>query len=353
MEAIMTEVRSPGSPSDSAMPPARRLNRLMDGYLATQLLYVAAKLGIADVLADGPLPGPGIAARVGADPDLLTRVLRGLVLEGVLAEHPAGGFALTELGACLRVAVPGSMCGPVIARGELYYAAAGSLLQTLLDGGTAFEHAYGERFFDHLGRHPRHEAAFNASMAGRAQQEAADVVATYDFSTLTRLVDVGGGRGVLAAAILRAAPHLQAELIDRPAAIDDARRYLREQGMAGRCACVAADFFDSLPDDADAYLLSRVLHDWDDDSAARILATVRAALPSHGKVLLVEALLPERAADRPAAIWMDLHMLVLFGARERTAAEYGRLLADAGLRVRDVLPTPSPAGLSVIEATVA
>jgi O-methyltransferase domain/Dimerisation domain len=330
-----------------------RLSRMMDGYLTTQLLYVAAKLGIADVLADGPLPGRLIAEQVGADADLLTRVLRGLVLHDVLVELPEGRFGLTELGSCLREAAPNSMRGPVIARGELYYLAAGGLLQTVLDGGTGFEHAYGERFFDYLGRHPQHEAAFHASMAGRAQQEADDVVAAYDFGALDRLVDVGGGTGILAAAILQSAPRLRIELVDRPGVIDDARRRLATQGLAGRCACQAGDFFDSLPGGADAYLLSRVIHDWDDAAAKRILATVRAALPPHGRVLLVEAILPERAADGPAAIQMDLHMLVLLGARERTAAQYSSLLGDAGLLVQRILPTKSPAGLAVVEATAA
>jgi hypothetical protein len=359
METIMTDVRGADAvsdPSDSAVPAARRLERLMDGYVTTQLLYVAAKLGIADVLADGaadPQTGQAIAARVGADPDLLTRVLRGLVLEGVLAEHLSGGFVLTALGSCLCTAAPDSMRGSIIARGEVYYSAAGGLLQSVLDGGTAFEHAYRERFFDHLGRHPQHAAAFHASMAGRARQEADAVVATYDFGGLNRLVDVGGGRGVLAAAILRAAPRLHAELIDRPAAIDDARRHLTAHGLTDRCACLAGDFFDTLPGGADAYLLSRIIHDWDDNAAQQILATVRAAMPPHGRVLLVEAVLPERVSDQPAAIRMDLHMLILLGAKERTAAQYRDLLAHAGLRIRQILPTSSPAGLSVIEATIA
>jgi hypothetical protein len=341
----MTDVHPDGE------SPVVRISRLMDGYLATQLLYVAAKLGIADVLAAGPLTGQVIAARVDVAAGPLVRVLRGLVLEGVLTELPDGRFALTELGRCLRDGAPEAMRGPVIARGEPYYLAAGGLLQTVLEGGTAFEHAYGERFFDHLGGHPDHEAAFHASMAGRAQQEANGVVAAYDFGSMGRLVDVGGGTGILAAAILRSAPRLRIELVDRQGVIEDARRRLTADGLVDRCACMAGDFFDSLPGGADAYLLSRVIHDWDDAAAQRILATVRAAMPAHGRLLLVETILPERASDLPAAIRMDLHMLVLFGAKERTAAQYRGLLNEVGLRVERILPTSSPAGLSVIEAT--
>ena len=167
------------------------------GFLTTQLLYVAAKLGVADVLADGPLTGAEVAGVVGADPDLLTRVLRGLALEEVLEERDGGRFALTEVGACLRSDVAGSMRGPVVVRGELYYQAAAGMLAAVGHGGTAFEQVYGDRFFAYLARHPEQEAVFQGSMSGRAEQEAGDVVAAYDFSGLGRLVDVGGGHGIL------------------------------------------------------------------------------------------------------------------------------------------------------------
>jgi O-methyltransferase domain/Dimerisation domain len=336
--------------SPGPVPPQAQVARLMDGFLATQALYVAAKLGIADVLADGPQSAEAVAWAVGAHPDLLGRVLRGLVLEDVLAEDEDGRFALTPLGACLRDGVPGSLRGPVIARGELYYRAAEGLLRTVQRGGTAFEHVHGERFFDHLSRHPGREAAFQASMASRSEHEAADVVAAYDFSGIGRLVDVGGGGGILLGAILRANPGLRGVLLDRPEAIRQARERLAADGVADRYECVEGDFFASVPGGADAYLLSRVIHDWDDADARRLLAVCRAAIPPGARLLIVEALLPERARDRPAAIRMDLHMLVLLGARERTERQYRRLLADTGFEVRRVLPTPSPTGVSVIEA---
>ena len=194
-------------------------------------------------------------------------------------------------------------------------------------------------------------AAFQASMAGRAEREAGDVVAVYDFTGLRRLVDVGGGRGVLLSAILRAAPGLSGVLMDRPAAVPEARRRLDADGLGDRAECVAGDFFAAVPPGADAYLLSRVIHDWDDDDAVRILATCRAAMTGSARLLVVEAILPERARERPDAIRMDLHMLILLGARERTEAEFRRLLGDAGLELTRVLPTASPAGLAVIEAT--
>jgi hypothetical protein len=330
-----------------------RMGRLADGFLTTQLLYVAARLGVADVLAQGPRTGAELAAAVGADPDLLARALRGLVLEEVLAEEEGGRFALTELGQCLRADAPRSMRGPVLARGEVYYQAAAGTLAAVRHGGTAFEHVHGDRFFDHLRRHPEQEAAFQASMTARSEQEAGDVVAAYDFGGIGRLVDVGGGHGILLGAILRSAPDLHAVLVDQPAVISDARLRLAAEGVADRCQLVPGDFFAGVPAGADAYVLSRVLHDWSDDDARRVLATCRAAMGPPSRLLIVEAILPERAIDQPAVIQMDLYMLVLLGARERTETQFRRLLADTGFRVERVVPTASPAGLSVIEAVPA
>jgi O-methyltransferase domain len=268
------------------------------------------------------------------------------VLEGVLAEAADGRFALTPLGECLRDGVEGSMRAAVIVRAELYYRAAAGLLPSLLNGATPFEHVYGERFFDYLAVHPDQEAAFHGAMANRAAQEAAAVVDAYDFDGIDRLVDVGGGTGITLAAILEAAPLMRAVLVDVPGVLPQARERLRE-----RAECVAGDFFERVPGGADAYLLSRVLHDWEDADAQRILLTCREAMPAWSRLLIVEAILPERAHEQPAAIRMDLHMMVLLGARERTEAEFRELLAGAGFEVGRVIPTASAAGLSVIEAT--
>jgi hypothetical protein len=327
---------------------AWRLAHLLDGFVTTQLLYVAATLGIADVLADGPLSGPEIAAAVEADPASLTRVLRGLAAEDVLAETEDGRFALTPVGDCLRV-----MRGAALVRGDLYYRSAEGLLDAVRTGRTPFESVYGEEFFEHLARHREHEDAFQASMAGRAEQEADDVVTAYDFSGFRRVVDVGGGRGVLLARILRAAAGSSGVLIDRPAAIPAAHNYLEVAGVADRSECLAGDFFASVPADADAYVLSRILHDWNDADAELIIATCRAAMRPTSRLLIVEAILPERARDRPAAIRMDLHMMLLLGARERTKAEFEALLERTGFRVERLVPTRSPAGLGIIEATPA
>jgi hypothetical protein len=314
-----------------------RLSRLVDGYLGTQLLYVAAELGIADALGDGDRSAAELAPDVGADPAVLERVLRGLAADGVLDERPGRRFALTEIGELLATGHPRSMRGAVLARGRLYYQAQTGLLAATRDGGTPFEIATGETFFAHLGAHPVLGAAFQESMTARSRNEAAAVVATYDFSAFRTLVDVGGGSGVLLGAILAAYPDLDGTLFDRPEVVE---------GLA--VPAVGGDFFVDVPAGAEAYLLSRVIHDWDDDEALAILRTCRRAMPATATLLLVEALLPERAADDPAAVRMDLHMLTLLHGRERTRAEFAALLEAAGLRLTGVAATP--AGVHVLQA---
>jgi hypothetical protein len=319
--------------------------RLIDGFVTTQLLYVAASLDVGGRLAGGAMSGPDLAAAVGVDHAALSRVLRGLVAEGVLAEDDQGRFLLTPLGGCLS-----SLRGATIARGELYYGAAAGLLKTVREGGPAFEHVHGARFFDYLQRHPEKYRVFQGSMAGRAEREAHDVTAGYDFTGLRRLVDVGGGPAVLLAEVLRATPGLRGVLMDREAVLPEAQAHLERSGVGDRAECVAGDFFVSVPAGGDAYLLARVLHDWNDDDARRILASCRAAMAPGARLLVLEAILPERAADAPEVIRMDLHMLILLGARERTEAGFRRLLGDAGFTVQRVVPIASAAGLGIVEA---
>jgi hypothetical protein len=317
--------------------PDARLARLTDGYVTTQLLFVAAELGVADVLADGPCTADQVAGKVGADAGVLRRVLRGLAAEEVLEELPGGEFALTATGQLLREGVPGSQRGAILARGGLYYGALAGLLDATRDGGVPFERVHGRTFFDHLDAHPAQSARFQGSMAVRATREAAAVVEAYDFRRFRTLVDVGGGPGVLLGAILQAAPEVSGVLFDRPEVVRDAQ-----------LPAVGGDFFAEVPAGADAYVLSRVIHDWSDADAVAILRTCRRAMPDGSTLLLVEAVQPERAVDDPAAVRMDVHMLTLLGGQERTADEYAALLADAGFRLDRVIGTA--AGVHVLEA---
>lgn len=316
-----------------------RLAWLTDGYLTTQLLYVAAELRLADALADKLMTAAELAAAVGADAVVLQRILRGLAAELVFEESPDGRFELTPTGSLLRADVQGSLRGFVLARGRLYYDALGGLLQAAKQGGVPFEHVHGSPFFDYLASRPEEMASFQGSMSARLSREARAVVQAYDFGKFRTLVDVGGGGGTLLEAIIDSAPGLEGTLFDQPAVV-----------KGSDLPSVAGDFFVSVPAGADAYLLSRVLHDWDDDRAVAILRTCHAAMPAHGTLQIVESVLPELAAQQPAAVRMDLHMLLLLHGRERTEAEYAALLDQAGLALTATIEADGTTGLHVLEA---
>ncbi len=322
-----------------------RLEELQDGYLATQLLYVAAQLGVADALAGGPRAGDALAKELGVDPGFLRRVLRGLAALGVLDERDDGCFGLTPVGELLRTGTSTSLRGPVLTRGAIYYRALDHLLDAVRSGRTAFDIAHGTSFFEYLATRPAERSAFQTSMTNRSVHEAIAVVSAYDFGRFRRLVDIGGGQGVLLAAILAATPGLTGVLFDQSAVVDSARATLPPG-----CEVVGGDFFGDIPAGADAYVLSRVIHNWDDQDAVRILRSCRKAMPAGATLLIVESVLPERAADQPAAIRMDITMLMLFAGRERTETEYSALLSAAGLTLDQNIATNSHAGVRILQA---
>ena len=322
---------------------------LMDGYLGTQLLYVAARLGLADLLANGPQSVDRVAAATGADPSNLYRILRGLAMYGLLYQAE-DTFGLTDAGRYLQSDVEGSLRGAILSRGDLYYHAASGLLHSARSGSAAFQHVFGTGFFDHLAASPDRLVAFQQSMVARSQVEAADLLRAHDFSGYRHVIDVGGGFGVTLAAILTAYPALHGTLFDRPEVTQAAQARLTAAGVHARCTVVAGDAFDAIPRGGDLYLLSRVVHDWPDDDAVRILQSCRRAMNDDARLVLVEAVIADRPSDQPGAVLMDLHMLVLGLGKERTAAEFSALLARAGFVLRHAAPASGRTGISVIEA---
>ena len=277
---------------------------------------------------------------MGAAPGPLRRVLRGLAAEEVLDELPDGRFALTAAAELLCGGAPDSLQGMVTVRGELYYGMVAGLLDAVRGGGVPFEVVHGRPFFEFLAGDARWRTMFQTWMAARSAREADAVVAGYDFGRFASIVDVGGGTGTLLRAIREQAPHADLVLFDRPEVV-----------AATDLPGIGGDFFTAVPAGADAYLLSRVLHDWDDAAALRILRTCRAAMRPDSMLLVVDMVLPERAVDDPAAVRLDLHMLALLGGRERTAGDFAALLGAAGLRL--IADIPTPAGVHVLEARVA
>jgi hypothetical protein len=324
------------------------LARLLDGYLITQLLHVAVRLDLASHLDGGPRTAADVADELGVDADRLRRVLRGLASEQVLTEDVEGRFGLTDLGRRL-----GSVAGAATARGDLYYPAAGHLFEALRPGRVPFELAYGAPLFDHLAASPDHAAVFQHSMVDRARREADAVADAFDFAGCRTVVDVGGGRGVVLAALLHRQPDLRGVLADQENALPAAQAYLQSAGVADRVTCAAIDFFDQVPPDGDVYLLCRVLHDWNDADAVRILETCRADMPDTARLVVVDAIVPELASDAPAAIRMDLNMMMLLGAGERTAAEVRTLLEAGGFKPERITPLDPFSGISMITGSPA
>jgi ubiquinone/menaquinone biosynthesis C-methylase UbiE len=335
---------------DEATSAADRLFLLIQGFRVSRMIRVAAQLGLADLLADGPKTAEELASAVDCDAPSLNRMLRALASLGVFARHEDGHFALTPLSQLLRDGVPSSLRSFALhftegEEHEVWY----DLLYSMRTGEPAFPHRYGAGFFDYLASHPESAAAFNARMTGRVGASAAAVARAYDFSSSRLVLDVGGGHGAVLRAVLAAHPHLRGILFDLPDVVEGARRELAAAGLVERCDLVGGSFFDRLPDGADTAILCDILHDWDDEHCRQILATCRRALPAGGRLLLVEAVMPpDNTPFRVAAL--DLHMLLLFGARQRTEVEFRALLAEAGFALERIIPTSAPRDIVVARA---
>ena len=330
----------------ASQPPAVML-QMMTGYWVSQALYVAAKLGVADLLADGPRPVEELATATQTHAQSLRRVLRALASVGVFTEASPGTFALTPLAAMLRTGIPGSMRALAIMYAEEQYRAWGDVLHSVQTGQTAFEQQFGASYFAYLAQHPEADRVFNEAMTGWTAQIVSAVVDAYDFSPFKTIVDVGASYGTLLAAILKSNPSVQGILFDQPHVVAAAGEHLAAAGVADRCTLAGGDFFVAAPAGGDAYVLAQILHDWDDEHCIAILQQCRRVIPAHGKLLVIELVLPP--GEEPSfGKWLDLHMLVLLGARERTAAEYNALFRAAGFEQARVVPTT--AGPSIVEA---
>jgi len=323
------------------------MTRLMTGYWISQAVYVAAKLGIADRLVAGPLGVDALAAQTGSHDRSLYRLLRALASVGVFAEDDRGRFELTPLAEFLRSDVPGSQRALVLMMGEEHYRAWGDLLYSVQTGEVAFDRVYGKPVFDYLSEHPEQGRIFDAAMTGIHGRETAAVIDAYDFAGVATLADIGGGNGSQLRAVLEKHPEMHGILFDLPAVIERTAPKIEAAGLADRCGAVAGDFFESVPAGADAYLLRHIIHDWDDSNAATILTHCRQALPAAGRVLLVESVIPPGNEPFFGKL-LDLTMLVIPGGLERTAEQYEKLLADAGLKLKRIVPTATE--VSVLEA---
>ena len=258
------------SVTEASQSDLQRLQQLWQGYRVSQTLYVAASLGLADLLADGPKPVDELAATTGANADALYRVMRALASLGVFAETMERHFTLTPMATLLQQDHPYSIRAQVIHLGYEPYRAWGQLLPSVMSGANAFEQVFGAPHFQYLAQHPESNASFNQAMSASSRQAAVAIVGAYDFATAGTVVDIAGGQGVLIAAILRANPNLRGVLFDQPHVVAGALPLLEAAGVADRCELASGDFFASVPS-ADTYTLRHILHDWDDEHSIAIL----------------------------------------------------------------------------------
>jgi hypothetical protein len=335
--------------SANDFPPQLVLQQLIQGFQVSQGIHVAATLGIADRLKDGPRTSEDLAQVTGAHAPSLYRVLRLLTAVGLLTEDGDHAFALTPLGAYLQSGVPGSMRATALLYGDKpFWRGWGDLLHSVETGEPSFPSVFGGSLFDYNRQHPEHATLFNHMMTEWTASVAPTVAAAYDFSAIQTLVDVGGGQGQMLASILQAYPTLHGVLLDLPYVVAGAAPVLEAAGVASRCEVMGGDAFTAVPAGYETYLLSRVIHDWDDERAIALLTRCQHAMGPGGNMLLVERVILTGSAPPLLVLESDVQMLVMARGKERTDAEYQALLKAAGFEVTRLIPVLTP--FYVIEA---
>ncbi|GAA4437214.1 methyltransferase [Bremerella cremea] len=325
-----------------------QLDRLITGYWVSQLIYVAARLEIADLLKEGPRSVEDLAEASAANADALYRVLRGLASVGIFTETDPRHFALTPSAEPLRKDVPGSKYALALMTGDEQFRTWAELEYSVRTGKTAFDHVYGKPIFQYLGENPSKAKIFDAAMVGIHGREVDALLNVYDFSQFGVLADIGGGNGSQIRSILKHTPGMKGILFDLPHVIERAESLFTDANLADRCQRVGGNFFESVPAGANAYVLRHIIHDWDDESCLKILNACHAAMPDDAKLLIVESVIP--AGNDPfGGKLLDIVMMLIPGGKERTELEYQELLTKAGFRLERVVPTDSE--ISIVEAS--
>jgi O-methyltransferase/methyltransferase family protein len=334
------------TPEFQVAPPIAVL-QLATGRWVAQIVGVAAELGLADEIQEGPKTAQEIAASKGLQAPPLYRLLRALASVGIFAEQEDGRFRQTPMSDALRSDVPYSMRG-VARMSNMHCIVRGwmGLERSVRTNTSAFEYEHGMPIFNYLNQHPEDMELFADAMEGYHVLIAAAVVEAYDFSCIRTLAEIGGS--LVLASTLAKHPAMRGILFELPPVIESASRFLRNQGVADRVELKGGNFFEAVPAGADAYLLQNILHWRSDEDCVRILQAVHAAARPGTKLLLVEAIL-EASNEPQFAKTLDIAMLVLAnGGKERTRVEWQELLTAGGFRLSRTVPTASFA--SVIEA---
>jgi hypothetical protein len=320
---------------------------LIGGYQISQAIHAAATLKLADHIAGGINTSDDLAHAVDAVPDRVHRLLRTLASYGLFTQTGERAWVLTPAGATLRSDVPGSLHGFAVMWNEEHYDAFRNLADAVRQPQPAFDQRFGVDWWTYLSAHPESSEKFNAAMGGIGEKVHAAALEAADLTDVAHLVDVGGGAGGLTAGFLGRYPGLRATIVDLPHVLPAADALLAESGVRTRVTLTGADFFTEVPGGGDAYLLSMILHDWADEQALALLRVIRTAIPDTGRLLIVDAVLPQDETPHFGKL-LDLTMMAMLSGRERTASEFDLLLAASGFAIERIVQTPSPT--SLIEA---
>ncbi len=335
----------------ASLADRRRIVDTALGAMAAEVLFTAARLGVADLIGESEAAAVDLAAHYNADSTSFTRLLRAMTAMGLLTETAPGRFRLTESGGLLRSDHSDSLRAFVRMFGDPAMLAAWRELETAVrTGQTTFDKVYGTSFFDYMTHRPELSAQFNAAMRQTTLAVAQHLPASYDFNGFHTVADIGGGDGTLLAAVLKANPALHGILFDTAEGLAQADETFSAAAVGARATTTVGDFFHSAPSGADLYLLNSVIHDWDDERCATILGHVRRVIPDDGRLLIIEFVLPPIVdCAMPLMTYLnDLNMLVNVGGRERTREEFHQLCATAGFRLGSVTPLSPP--FSLLEA---
>ncbi|HEX2271321.1 MAG TPA: methyltransferase [Pyrinomonadaceae bacterium] len=333
---------APAIQQENQVSGQEQMLQIISGFWISRAVYVIAKLGIADLLSSGPKTAEDLAQSTETHAPSLYRLLRALASVGVLKSESEGRFGLTPVSQTLVTGAPGSLRWFAVSElGQEHYPAWGNLMHSVKTGGIAFDDHFGVDIWQYFQQNPADAAIFNDSMTGVTAAANESIMSLYDFSGFNKIIDVGGGHGGLITSILKSNPQAKGVLFDAPQVVSGARSKIEAAGLADRCETVGGNFFESVPDGGDAYIMKWIIHDWDDEKAIRILTNIRNQIPSHGKLILVDCVVPE--SDEPHfSKFIDLNMLVMTGGRERTEREFQLLLASAGFKLIRVIPTDVP-----------
>jgi len=340
-----------GNTAAQSAPPHAQIIEMATAHWISRIVYVAAKLGLADHLAGGPKGADELATLTATHAPSLYRLMRTLAHLGLLTEESGPRFRLTPVGAALQTNAPGAARATVLTlAGYWCVNGFGELLYSVQTGKSGLEKTLGMPIFDWFGRNPEMASLFSETMVGFHGAEPAAVAAAYDFSNLKSIVDVGGATGNLLTTVLARAPGARGILYDLPHVVREASALVQSRGLADRVSIESGSFFERVPGGGDAYMLSHVIHDWSEVQCLTILGHCRRAIKPEGRLLLIEMVLPPGNTPHPGKV-LDMMMLVGPGGRERTEVEYGQLLAQAGFRLNRIVPTES--AVSVIEGVPA